>query len=70
MKKISLNNGRTYLPVKDAIIQINEQNLWNTVVNMMDDDTREKVHFDFSPCTEEEFLNAYLSISDYDLIIG
>lgn len=37
---------------------------------MMDDDTREKVHFDFSPCTEEEFLNAYLSISDYDLIIG
>lgn len=69
MKKISLNNGNTYLTVKDAMIQINQQNLWDAVVNMMDDDTREKVHCEFAPCTEEEFLNAYLSISDHDLIL-
>lgn len=35
-----------------------------------DDDTREKVHSEFAPCTEEEFLNGYLAISEDDLIIG
>lgn len=70
MKKISLDNGRTYLTAKEAMIVINERNLWDVVVNMMDDDMREKVHSEFVPCTEEEFLNAYLSISNHDLIIG
>lgn len=53
-----------------AIIEINERNLWDVVANMMDDDTREKVHSEFAPCTEEEFLNGYLAISEDDLIIG
>ena len=70
MKKISLNNGRTYLTAKDVMIEINERNLWDVVANMMDDDTREKVHSEFAPCTEEEFLNGYLAISEDDLIIG
>ena len=70
MKKISLNNGRTYLTAKEAMIEINERNLWDVVANMMDDDTREKVHSEFAPCTEEEVLNGYLAISEDDLIIG
>lgn len=52
------------------MIEINERNLWDVVANMMDDDTREKVHSEFAPCTEEEFLNGYLAISEDDLIIG
>lgn len=70
MKKISLNNGRTYLTAKEAMSEINERNLWDAVVAMMDDETREKVHAELAPCTEEEFLSGYLAISEDDLIIG
>lgn len=26
---------------------------WDAIVNLMDDDIREKVHFEMAPCTEE-----------------
>lgn len=70
MKKISLNNGRTYLTAKEAMIEINERNLWDVVANMMDDDTREKVHAEFAPCTEDEFLIRYLALAEDDIVIG
>lgn len=28
---------------------------WDAIVNLMDDDIREKVHFEMVPCTEEAF---------------
>ena len=51
MKKISLNNGATYLTAVEAMIVIAERNLWDVVVAMMDDDVREHVHAEFAPCT-------------------
>ena len=70
MKQISLNNGRSYMDASEAMPEIMERNLWDTVVNLMDDDTREAVAYDMAPCSEEEFLSAYLKRADDDLIIG
>lgn len=70
MKKISLNNGTTYLDAAEAMGEINARNLWDTVVGMMDDETRDKVHAELAPCTEEEFLNGYLENAADDLVIG
>ena len=41
--------------------KINE-NKWNAIANLMDDDKREKTAFDYAPCTEEEFLDEYLKL--------
>ena len=35
---------------------------WDAIVNMMDDDIRERVAFELAPCTEEAFLERYLEI--------
>lgn len=32
---------------------------YDAAVNLMDDETREAVHADVAPCTEQEFFNAY-----------
>lgn len=52
------------------MIVIAERNLWDVVVAMMDDDVREHVHAEFAPCTEEEFLIAYLAAATDDLVIS
>nr|DAW30417.1 MAG TPA: hypothetical protein [Bacteriophage sp.] len=70
MKYISINNGNTYSTAREIIDEILENNLWNAVVEMMDDETRETVAAELAPCTEEEFLNRYLEIAPADLIIG
>lgn len=36
--------------------------MWDTVVSYMDDDIREKVHAELTPCSEEEFLAYYLEL--------
>ena len=36
---------------------------WEAIVNMMDDDIRERVAFELAPCTNEEFLNRYLELA-------
>lgn len=35
---------------------------WDAVVGLMDDEKREQVHLELSPCTNEEFLNRYLEL--------
>lgn len=70
MKHISLDNGRTYMTAHESIGQILAENLWDTVAQYMDDDTREEVHAYFAPCTEEEFLTEYLRRAPEDLVIG
>jgi hypothetical protein len=70
MKKISLDNGNTYMTAQEAMPEIIDNNLWDAVVDMMDDDTREAVHAAVAPCTEAEFLAAYLERATDDLIIG
>ena len=70
MAQISLDNGHTYLDASDAAPIIDSMHLWDTVWEMMDDDLREKVHAEHAPCTNEEFLTAYLAESEENLIIG
>ena len=36
---------------------------WDAVVNLMDDETRERVHEEIAPCTVREFLTRYQEIS-------
>lgn len=69
-KEISLDNGMTYMTAEEAMAEINARNLWDVVVQMMDDETRERVHNDLAPCTDAEFLARYLEIAPEDLIIG
>ena len=67
---ISLDNGRTWITAEEAMDEINERNLWDVIVNMMDDDICEAVNADLAPCTDEEFLADYLRRSDDGLVIG
>ena len=38
------------------------QELMDTIASYMDDDKRERVHFELAPCEPEEFLKRYLEI--------
>ncbi len=40
--------------------EIIEDGLYNVAVNMMDDEIREELHRELAPCTDEEFLKAYM----------
>lgn len=40
--------------------EIIENNLYSAAVALMDDEIREKLHDELSPCTDEEFLTAYM----------
>lgn len=70
MKRISLNNGCSYMDVDEAMTEIVANDLWETVVNLMDDAVREAVADDMAPCSEEEFLREYLKRANDDLIVG
>ena len=41
-------------------IEIISNNLYNVAVNLMDDEIREELHRELAPCTELEFLEAYM----------
>lgn len=66
MKKISVNNGLTFVSPAEAL----EKMPFDVIINYMDDDIREQVHRELSPCTEEEFLSRYLELAHDDLIVG
>lgn len=68
--RISLDNGHTFLTASEAMEQIQEYNVWDAIVEVMDDEIREKVHRDLAPCSREEFLEAYLKEAQDDIIIG
>lgn len=40
--------------------EIIENGYYNAAVNLMDDEIREKLHHELAPCTDEEFLKAYI----------
>lgn len=72
---ISLDNGEhwyTVYDLPDIMPEIEDRNLWQTIVNAMDDDTRETVHALFAPCEDLEFLEEYLYRAPVgcDLCIG
>ena len=68
-KQISLDNGHSFLTAEEAAQEIDARNLWDAVVNLMDDDTREIVAWEGidSPA---QFLARYLELAPDDLIIG
>lgn len=68
-KSISLDNGHTYLTAAEAMPEITARNLWETVVELMDDDTRETVASEGHD-GEGSFLARYLELAPADLIIG
>ena len=71
MARISIDNGNRYYDIDelDTIARYIDLN-WDALVDFMDDDTREAVHFDLAPCTNLEFLAEYLRRAPYDLVIG
>jgi len=66
MKKISIDNGNSWTTPEAAIATLG----LDAIVNYMDDDIREATHNAVAPCTEVEFLAAYLERATDDLIIG
>lgn len=49
---------------------ITVKNNWDAIVNLMDDDIKEKVHFEMAPCTEEAFLQRYLQLDpDFENVL-
>nr|DAG48299.1 MAG TPA: hypothetical protein [Bacteriophage sp.] len=69
---LSVDNGTTYIAADedDELQAAIDKVGWNTIVNFMDDDAREKAHRDVAPCTDLEFLKYYLEIAPYDIVIG
>lgn len=68
-KLISLDNGRSFQTASEAISEISARNLWVTVVNLMDDDTRETVAQEGID-DDGQFLARYLELAPENLIIG
>jgi len=65
MKRISVDNGNTFISPKEAIERVG----FEEIESFMDDDLMEKVHsLEFEG--DQEFLEKYLELSDHDLIIG
>ena len=43
----------------------------DTIASYMDDDKRERVHFELAPCEPEEFLKRYLELdSDFEELLN
>ena len=73
--QISIDNGEhwyTVYDMDDIMYEIEDRHLWQTLVNAMDDDTRETVHALLAPCEDAEFLEEYLYRAPVgmDLCIG
>ena len=66
MAQISINNGNSYCTIDEAL-QAYSIDVW---AGYMDDEIREAVHNDLAPCSDAEFLAAYLAKATNDLIIG
>lgn len=66
---ISLDNGVSYLTAAEAMPEIRDRNLWDAVVNMMNDGLREEVAQEGLE-DEESFLARYLELSPDNLILG
>lgn len=68
--EISLDNGNAYMSAEEAMPIIEEQGLWDAVVEAMNDNTREAVNSEIAPCSNLQLLSRYLEVSPYDLVIG
>lgn len=67
MSRLSLDNGLNFFDPKD-LSDLEIGPYWDALVEMMDDDIRERVHYELAPCTDEDFLRRYLDLAKEDLI--
>lgn len=87
MARISIDNGNTFFgpdELDDFFWTVNVRiaehphsygntygSIWCNIVNMMDDEIREKAHAEIDPEHDDQsFLRRYLELSPEDLIIG
>lgn len=66
MKKISIDNGKTYATPREAL----EEFELEVIAHYMDDEDRERTHLEMAPCSDLEFLTHYLKTTKDDIIIG
>lgn len=69
MSRISLNNGQTF-DSAETVDAVELDSNWDAVAELMDADTRERVHAELAPCTNAEFLARYLESAPQDLVVG
>lgn len=71
-KQISIDNGFSFSDPADLWDEITERGLWDAIVDLMDDDTRDYVHSfgDYTDNDDLSFLAEYLYYADNDLIVG
>ena len=71
---VSVDNGRSYMTAPETIEYLSlcadPGAVWDTLVNFMDDETREQVCSELAPCSDAEFLTRYLELAPCDLVIG
>lgn len=57
LRKIKMATNRFAADAKEIV----KNGQYNVAVNLMDDDLREEIHAEMTPCTDEEFLAEYMS---------
>ena len=73
MAIVNVRNGNLHGDIRSAEVADRWDELapyWDALVQVMDDETRERVVGELAPCEEHEFLARYLEIADTDLVIG
>lgn len=73
MTRISIDNGNRYYTSDELDMiwdEIEKRNLYQVLVNVMDDDIREQVVSEFWGESDKDFLQQYLETADNDLVIG
>lgn len=51
-------------------IEIDIYKNWDAIVSLMDEDARERVHYEMAPCTELEFLERYIQLDpDFENVL-
>ncbi|MCY1003921.1 hypothetical protein OWM54_42935 [Myxococcus sp. MISCRS1] len=68
MAQVSLDNGNTFHDADAVASEL--ATCWDALVEMMDDDVRERVHGELAPCTNVEFLARYLELAKSNLVLG
>ena len=66
MRKISIDNGLSYVTPKEALEEFDLE----AISYYMDDEDRERTHQEVAPCSDLEFLIRYLKTAKENLIIG
>lgn len=76
MARINLSNGsKSYYFTADEAAEALSYAAYNgisfeAIASMMDEDTSARAVLDVGPCSDDEFLSAYLKRAGEDLIIG